>query len=74
MAKIIQKVLKDDVVGFRCDVCNKEYAASDDAVFSLTHTCGFASDYDTKTIRADICDNCLMKIVRQCVPGAEITD
>lgn len=48
MAKIIQKVLKEDVVAvaFRCDVCGKEYDASDDAVFSLTHTCGFASDFN----------------------------
>lgn len=71
-----RRVTSDVVVGMRCDCCGSEFreeaARMND--FRLEHTFGFASVADMVSVKATICDNCLLELVLDRVPGAEIVD
>ena len=57
--------------GYICDSCGKTFIDSLDGL-QVRHTCGYLSKHDTTVISFQICDDCLMDIVLDRIPKAEI--
>lgn len=73
--KLYTDTVAKKVSGFECDRCGKhiDYDTSsrtDD--FCLDYTFGYGTEHDTTIVEADICDNCLIEIVRKEIPNARI--
>jgi hypothetical protein len=61
----------DVVIGMTCDCCGKtdHHHVND---FALSHTLGFDSVADMARISAAVCDNCLLTLVVNHIPGAVV--
>lgn len=73
--KDIVTVEKVEEIGFVCDCCDEEILLgnlrTDD--FSIDYTCGYGTTTDGTRIVADICDKCIVDIIKKNVPKAQIT-
>ena len=78
MVKILKEVTetKKEVIGFKCDKCGTEITCESKFLrtdnFSLDYTCGYGTEHDMTRITADICDPCLVELIRKEVPNAKI--
>lgn len=63
------------VVGMRCDGCGREFDDHDMGFhdFRLSHTFGYDSAADGTHVEACVCDDCLLAIVLERLPGARLT-
>ena len=68
---IVEKKEVDVITGFICDSCSREFEETSGGL-RVKHTCGYPSKYDGDTISFQVCDDCLMEIVKDKIPKAEI--
>lgn len=59
--------------GMTCDACHKDFPDGN-FDFVLNHTFGYGTEMDMAHVEAAICDKCLIEIIRDRVPGAEISN
>ncbi len=58
--------------GMLCDVCSETDVGTSD--FVLKYAFGYGSPVDGKSVTAAICDECLLRLIREHVPGAQFDD
>lgn len=68
---IVEKKEVDVITGFICDSCGKEFEETSGGL-RVKHTCGYPSKHDGYIISFQVCDDCLMDIVKDRITKAEI--
>lgn len=73
------QIFKDRVVpmpdGIVCDCCGKRCAAdSSGGGFIVKHVCGYDSVFDMGTVSFALCDDCLLWLAAEHIPGSVFDD
>lgn len=58
-----------ELVGIKCDICDLE-ETSGNYDFVIHHTFGYGTEYDGDQVEVALCDPCLIKLIKEHVPGA----
>ena len=72
MTKHTETITETNEVEFcdSCDVCGDPLQTAYDAYLKLRYVFGYGTPNDLSKVEAEICDNCLAKIIRENIPNA----
>lgn len=61
--------------GIVCDCCGKRCEANgSDGSFVIKHVCGYGSVFDMGVVSFALCDDCLLRLAAEYIPGAVFED
>lgn len=63
-------------IGFLCDSCNDKILFNSLRTdnFKISYGCGYGTEHDGTHIEVNLCDNCLVELIKNNIPKARITN